>query len=203
MLGKDADGKPIEGHRHAEFLAWCEDGIPTRLLVWRNATPFDEDEQTAMLRAAAHDISWAAQGPDTDAWKLRLIPLDTAVPPPPGFDGVSAHCWESVTPYVPPRHYLRGGRVRDSESIAAQIRRELQQRGFDDADKVEVELIGDAAWVGVHVPRRHTGGRAFLGDRRGQSVRLIFPAPVAGPIRLGHSSSFGLGLFRPTHETLP
>jgi CRISPR-associated protein Csb2 len=200
MVGKDAEGNPLSGHRHAEFLAWCEDGAPTRLLVWRSERPFDEHEQEAMLRAASRDASWAAAGPDTDTWKVRLVPLDRAVPPPAGFDGVHARCWESVTPYVPPRHHLRGGKVREYESLIAQIRRELRQRGFDDAERVEVEPIGEADWVAVHVPRRQANQRAFLGDRRGQAIRIAFPEPVTGPVRLGHSSSFGLGLFRPAPE---
>jgi len=200
MVGKDAEGKPLVGHRHTEFFAWCEDGVPTRLLAWRSARPFDEHEQEAILRAASRDVSWAAAGPDTDAWKARLIPLDRAVPPPAGFDGAHARCWESVTPYVPPRHHLRGRKVRDSESLIAQVRRELRQRGFGDVERVEVESIGEADWVAVHVPRRQANQRAFLGGRRGQSICLTFPEPVAGPVRLGHSSSFGLGLFRPRGE---
>jgi CRISPR-associated protein Csb2 len=51
--------------------------------------------------------------------------------------------------------------------------------------------------VAVHTPQREAGRRAFIGNRRGQTVRLSFPSDVVGPIRLGHSSSFGLGLFRP------
>jgi CRISPR-associated protein Csb2 len=198
MVGKDADGIPLKGdRRHTEFLTWCEKGAPTRLLVWRGARAFDEVEQETMLRAAARDLSWAAAGPDNDAWKVRLIPLDHAVPPPPGFDGVCARYWESVTPYVPPRHHLRGGKERESESLALQVRRELSLRGYAGAEQVEVDLIGDSVWAAVHVPRREAGKRAFLGDRRGRALRLTFPAPVSGPIRLGHSSSFGLGLFTP------
>ena len=198
MIGKDTDGIPLRGHRrHTEFLTWCEDGEPTRLLVWRGARAFDEYEQEAMLRASALDLSWAAAGSDNDEWKVRLIPLDRSVPPPPGFDGSAARCWESVTPYVPPRHHLRGGKERERESLVSQVRRELLQRGFVDAEQVEVSAIGDPVWVAVHVPRRKASRRIFLGDRRGQAVRLTFPSPVAGPIRLGHSSSFGLGLFHP------
>lgn len=79
--------------------------------------------------------------------------------------------------------------------MAEQISRELRQRGL--AEQVEVEFTGPPAWVSVHVPRREANERAFIGDRRGQAVRLRFSSPVAGPIRLGRSSSFGLGLFRP------
>jgi CRISPR-associated protein Csb2 len=195
MTGKDASGDALSGHRHAEFLAWCEAGQPTRLLVWRGARAFDSDEQDAILLAAMRDVSWATAGADTDEWKVRLVPLDRAVPPPPGFGNQSSTVWESATPYVPPRHHLRGGKERAGESLAEQIQREVRLREI--AQQVEVELVEEPEWVAVHIPRRQAGKRAFIGDRRGQKVRLRFSTPVAGPIRLGHSSSFGLGLFRP------
>jgi CRISPR-associated protein Csb2 len=198
MTGKDANGDKLKGHRHTEFLAWCEDDQPTRLFVWRGSRAFDADEQMAILLAAARDVSWATAGSDSDAWKVRLVPLDRAVTPPPGFGGQSSRVWESVTPYVPPRHHVRGGKEREGESMAEQIRREVQGREL--AQEVEVELVGTPQWVSVHVPRREANKRAFIGDRRGQIVRLRFSTPVVGPIRLGHSSSFGLGLFRPVEE---
>jgi len=82
--------------------------------------------------------------------------------------------------------------------MAEQIGRELQQRGITEG--VEVESVGYPLWISVHVPRREANKRAFIGDRRGQMIQLRFAAPVTGPIRLGHSSSFGLGLFRPVKE---
>jgi CRISPR-associated protein Csb2 len=203
MIGKDANNAPLKGHRHTEFFVWCKDGRPTRLVVWRGARAFDAEEQEAILLAASRDVSWAAAaGSDADEWKVRLIPLDGDVAAPPGFDARSWVVWESVTPYVPPRHYLRGGKERERESVAAQIRRELQLRGIVDAERVEIEPMGAPAWVVVHVPRREASTREFIGDRRGQSVRLHFPTPVVGPIRLGHSSSFGLGLFLPVARRL-
>lgn len=198
MVGKDENDAPLKGHRHTEFLVWCEDGLPTRLVVWRGARAFDADEQEAILLASSRDVSWAAAGSDGDEWKVRLIPLDRDVPVPPGFDGEASVAWESITPYVPPRHHLRGGKEREGESMAEQIQREVTRRGL--AEAVEVEVVGPPAWVSVHVPRREANKRAFIGDRRGQAIRLRFLAPVTGPIRLGHSSSFGLGLFRPVRE---
>ena len=65
------------------------------------------------------------------------------------------------------------------------------------AAQVEVEEIAPATWVAVHLPRRKMAERAFVGDRRGYWLRLKFSEPVVGPLRVGHSSSFGLGLFRP------
>ncbi|MBS0212460.1 MAG: type I-U CRISPR-associated protein Cas5/Cas6 [Proteobacteria bacterium] len=195
MNGKGGDGEPDKQRRHAEFLAWCEDGQPTRLLVWRGSHAFDADEQEAILLAAARDVSWAAAGSKSDEWKVRLVPLDRAIPPPPGFDGRSSKVWESVTPYVPSRHHLRGGKERESESLINQIRRELSQRGI--MLDVDVDPMGAPVWVAVHVAKREAQRRASIGARRGQMIRLRFTAAAAGPIRLGHSSSFGLGLFAP------
>jgi CRISPR-associated protein Csb2 len=197
MAGKDADGRPLQGHQHAEFFVWYEAGSATRLLVWRDGRPFDVDETRAMLAAAAQELSWAAPGDDADAWKVRLIPLTEAVAPPPGFDGTLYRVWESVTPYVPPRHYLRGGKPREQESIENQVRRELRLRKLvREVDGVKVSVL-EPQWVAVHLPRARRNLRAFLGDCRGYRLRVELPEPVSGPLRLGHSSSFGLGLFRP------
>jgi CRISPR-associated protein Csb2 len=198
MTGKDAKGKPLTGpHRHTEFLVWFEDGLPTRMLVYREGREFDEDERAAILRAASRELSWGVAGSKPDAWKVRLVPLDRAVPPPAGFDGVAARAWESVTPYVPPRHFLRNGKPRPRESVESQIRRELGLRGFSAVDDVEVKQVGDTRWVAVHIPRRASTERPTIGDRRGYMLRLLFAQPIGGPVRLGHSSSLGLGLFRP------
>lgn len=198
MTGKDAAGDPLQGQRrHTEFLTWWEDQLPTRLLVWREGRSFDVDEQNAILRAASREVSSAAAGMDIDEWKLKLIPLDHAVPPPPGFDGTSASVWESMTPYVPPRHHLRNGRQRPGEAIENQIRRELALRKLAQTEQVLVEDVKPPTWVAVHIPHREAALRSFLGDRRGYWLRLRFEQPVYGPLRLGHSSSFGLGLFAP------
>lgn len=198
MTGKDSRGEPLRGPRtHAEFLLWWDGDVPTRLFVWRGARPFDQDEQESILRAAAQELSWAAAGPDAEAWKIKLVPLDAAVAPPPGFDRTSATTWRTLTPYVPPRHHLRGGKPRPRESIENQIRRELGLRGVLGAKQVAIEEFRRPTWVAVHVPRRETAARPFLGDRRGYWLRLHFEQPVLGPLRLGHSSSFGLGLFAP------
>lgn len=196
MTGKDATGMPLkEPHQHAEFLAWCEGGQPTRLMVWRDRIPFDADEQAAIFRAASREFAWAGNGPDT--WRVKLIPLDSAVPPPPSFDGTATRMWESLTPYVPPRHHLRGGKPRPNESIEAQIRRELDVRGLLKDNHVVV-TVGDTMWVAAHVPLDQRLSRTPTGDRRGYQIVLRFDAAVHGPLRLGHSSSFGLGLFAPT-----
>ena len=201
MAGKDANNEPLKGpRRHTAFLAWCEDDQPTRLLVWRGLRAFDADEQEAILLAAARDVSWAAAGSGSDEWKVRLVPLDRAVPPPPGFGSQSSRVWESVTPYVPSRHHLRGGKERVGESIPNQIRRELQRRGVHQADEVLIDLVDEPLWVAVHISHSERMTRATVGQRLGRRIRLTFVHPVIGPICLGHSSTFGLGLFRPVSD---
>lgn len=196
LTGKDADGRPLGDHRQASFLVWCDGDRPTRLLVWRPARAFDAHEQDALLAAAERAISWAAPGADVDAWKVRLVPLDSAVPPPPGFLGEPAYEWTSLTPYVPPRHHLRGGKVRPSESVEAQIVRELAARGMS-VKVVAVEPVAAPRWVAVHAPRSSRSDRGAIGDKLGFMLRLRFGEPVSGPISLGHSCHFGLGLFVP------
>ncbi len=195
MLGKDATGRKLDGHRHAEFHVWCENEAPTRLVVFRESRPFDTDEQQAILQAAERELSWAGV-PAPGAWTIRLVPLDQAVPPPPGYAS-RTHVWDSLTPYVPPRHHLRRGTTRGSESLERQVQRELALRGFANAERVQVEELREPAWVSVHVPASQRKGGRTLGDRRAYFLRLRFPDPVAGPIRLGQSSSFGLGFFSP------
>ncbi|GIW56637.1 MAG: hypothetical protein KatS3mg082_3041 [Nitrospiraceae bacterium] len=200
MTGKDAGGRPLQGHQHAEFFIWYEDGAPTRLLVWRKSVPFDEDEEGAILGAASKALSWAAQGNADGVWKVRLVPLDRAVPPPPGFDRRLYRIWESVTPYVPARRYLRGGRLRERETVDNQVRRELVARGWiGEGEPVQV-AFERSSWVAVHLPRGARHKRSFLGDRQGYRLRVEFPRPVEGPLRLGHSSTFGLGLLRPVDQ---
>ncbi len=71
-------------------------------------------------------------------------------------------------------------------------------RGYaSDAKLLSVKEIRQQTWVAVHVPRREAESRSAIGDRRRYWVQLVFGQPIVGPIRLGHSSSFGLGLFVP------
>jgi CRISPR-associated protein Csb2 len=195
LAGKDAAGTPFEGHRHAHYLLWSDEGRHyTRLVVWR-PEPFDAEEIEALLRAAERPIGWGAQGPQPETWRVRLVPLPLDTAPPPGLDGRLAREWRSVTPFVPPRHlYRRNGLVRPREAVENQVAAELVVRGLN----VRFELLEEGdAWVAVHQPRRWRVKRTPWGDRRGYFLRLRFQEPVAGPLILGHSATFGLGLFKP------
>lgn len=193
LAGKDADGYPLTGHGHAAYVVWWEDAHPSRLLVWR-PEQFSAEEQWALLKAAEKDLPWSY---GSGRWAVRLVPLDYAVAAPPGFDGSSATRWETMTPYVPPRHvYGRRGELKSGESIEEQIRRDLAARGLP--ERVDVAVHGNS-WVAVHVPRRASRTEV---TRRGYRLTLRFDERTHGPMLLGHSSFFGLGLFRPITNQL-
>ena len=199
LTGKEAEGTPLQDHRHphARFgiLFDHETGKATRLLVWRNQ-PFTDDEQRAILNAADQELPLAfAKAGARDPWAVRLVPLDSQVPPPAGFGERTYRRWETVTAYVPPRHaYDRKGRVRAGESPEEQLRLELARQGYDTSG-LTIALDDRAVeWTRVHRPRRHRDDSTNT-ERRAHHVSLAFDKPVRGPISLGHSSHFGLGLF--------
>ena len=69
------------------------------------------------------------------------------------------------------------------------------QSGFS-TQLVEIEVRG-SRWVKAHQPTGLTRGDQTNRSRRGYDVALTFSEPVTGPLAVGHSSHFGLGLFGP------
>ena len=198
LTGKEADGSPLRDSRHPHsrfgILFDRETGKVARLLVWRDE-PFTDNEQHAILRAAERELplSYPRRG-TADPWTVKLVPLDSGVPPPPGFDEGTYRQWESETPYVPSRHmYDRRGRVKVGESVEDQVRRELKSQGYDTSG-LTISVEEAAEWTRIHEPQR-IRDQPTNNDRRGYRVSLDFRDPVSGPIALGHSSHFGLGLF--------
>lgn len=55
-------------------------------------------------------------------------------------------------------------------------------------------MTARAGWVSVHHTHK-ARGEATNATKIGYHVRIEFPLPQTGPIMLGHSSHFGLGLF--------
>lgn len=200
LAGKESDGSPLrdQRHSHARFGILFDDqtGKATRLLVWRDL-PFTNEEQCAILDAAEQELPFSfAKFGKNDSWTVRLVPLDSQVPPPAGFEKETYRFWDTVTPYVPPRYaYDRKGKVKAGESPEAQLRLELDRQGYDTSG-LSIEVKEEATeWVRVHRPRRNRDEPSNA-DRIGHQVTLEFNNPVRGPISLGHSSHFGLGLFR-------
>ena len=204
LTGKEPDGSPLQDHRHphARFgiIFDHETDKAARLLVWREQ-PFTDEEQHAILNAAEQELplSFAKAGA-RDPWTVRLVPLDLQVPPPAGFGDQAHSRWKTVTPYVPPRYvYNRKGRVKPGESPEEQLCLELARQRYDTTDVMIRVDDQSAEWTRVHRPRRHRDDPTNT-ERRGYQASLTFDAPVRGPISLGHSSHFGLGLFVPLKD---
>lgn len=213
LAGKSSANQPMEGHQHACFGFYLEPetGKPSRLLAWRK-TPFSADEQAAIRQAAADPFTLGYREKDQragkrDPWKVHCVPLDSAVPLPPGFDpSQSFREWESLTPYVPPRHAFDDrGKPKPGEEPEKQLVRDLSLLGFSEPRILALDRMNQpidpksqdfGQWIKVHGKRQGREGSSNL-SKRGFRFRLTFPEPVPGPIALGHSSHFGLGLFTP------
>lgn len=208
LSGKDELGTPLQGHQQAYFILWPDEhGNPTRLVCWRE-TSFDEEEIETLLSASERIYSWEAGNPD---WWVRLVPLPFGTPLP-GSSGATfpeAARWQSATPFVPPggRHRFRGkGRERPGEAPEAVLKKLIDKLGYP--QPIEVGRDGNTEreeWIHVHetreerLRRRHESLRTPA-IRRGFRLQITFAKPVQGPICLGHSSHFGLGLFVPAEQ---
>jgi CRISPR-associated protein Csb2 len=211
--GKSGEGTPVSGHAHAYFaLLPDEFGQPTRLLCFRRE-PFRAEEITALLAAADRPCSWRFErqrGPNDrhDEWQLRFVPLPFDTPPPIGFsfDVPISSTWISATPFVIPGGRIRfrkHGRLRPGETADRLLEKLLTAAGYPTPELSAVTNETEEEWVAVHEPpeqrqrRREARTRAVLPGHR---FCLEFPKAVSGPICIGHSCHFGLGLFVPSTE---
>jgi CRISPR-associated protein Csb2 len=193
--GLTGEGRRVDG-RETVFFALTPDAqnLPTRLLCWRES-PLTDDEIDAFLAASELPIRWEY---GSDDWRVRLVPLPFSVPRPPEYWG-PGRVWKSAAPFVLPAglHRTRRGRQRPGETPEACIRKLLVRFGFP---KPDVErLSAEPTWVTIHESsgehRRRSKERGTR-MRPGYRFRIIFPRPVDGPLCVGHSCHFGLGLFR-------
>lgn len=198
LSGKDGHGKPLRKHEHAYFsLRPDENGLPTRLVCWRTS-PFTSDEIAALLAASNRQYSWENGLPD---WTLKLVPLPFETPPPVKLFGESS-IWKSATPFVPPgnrRRFRPNGKERPGESPQRLLAKLLGKCGYPGPTKIEfLDDFSQEEWMVVHTTReqRFTPGQDQTTNMlRGYRFVIHFPQTVRGPIALGHSSHYGLGLF--------
>jgi len=198
IAGKDGTGTPLRGHAHAFFLLWPDEyDLPTRLIAWRAGHPFSPQEIEALLRAAEKPVSWEAGAPN---WSVRLVPLPFSTPLPKGFRDPS-RTWVSATPFVTPagRHRFRkNGAERQREGPNQLLLRLLHSSGAPQPENIAVEGQ-QFSWVRLHETHERRRNRQETRTplvRPGYKIRLKFSDPVPGPIILGDSCHFGLGLFR-------
>ncbi len=99
----------------------------------------------------------------------------------------TACVWQSLTPLVLPRYRKKSGKNTPEGQIIA----ELASRNLP--APVEIEVLPDESLNMRHFVRRRRNRQPP--EDYGYAIRLTFAEPVTGPLALGHSSHFGLGLF--------
>jgi CRISPR-associated protein Csb2 len=224
FVGKTADGqKRLDDHRHAYFLPTDEDGDGRLDHLTVVATEGFSDSEVKALDAlrGLYDKERVEAGCPLQLLLLGIGRLGDFTPLPLK----AANCWVSATPFLVTRHPKQRGKKRDSQELLASpalfietvLREELARLATRREDLPAVEIVEMLAEHGAFViqPKRwarQAGGRSIRplefkrfrqkrgddgGRRLAGAFRIKFAAPVRGPICLGHSSHFGMGLFLP------
>jgi CRISPR-associated protein Csb2 len=216
--GKNAESEPLSGHGHAYFLPTDEDG-DGRLdhLTVVSSNGFNEGEQRALEKLS----ELKSEERDESGHKLRLLlmglgrlgdykagPVDQST------------SWVSVTPFIAQRHLKKRGTKRDSQDLwhnpeaflKALLQEELAR--LPSLKNVELSAInidpeskdGCFRVRDRFRPLEFKRNRMKRNDdgatRQSGAFRITFPSSFQGPLALGHSSHFGMGLFLPVTSKL-
>ena len=209
LSGKGPGGQPLRGHRHTFYLPADEDG-DGRL---DHLTLFTPGGLDATELAAVASVDALSPGGKRSAVRVSVEGIGTAVDFRellPIFAVSSS--WRSLTPYVLPRHVkLRGprdvrGLRRMVDGPEDQVAQEVSRRWPEWPRLIRVERRD----IGEGIRPMISGGTEGLppfeffrhrssGSNGGGAFNLLleWPEPVSGPVALGFSCHYGLGLFVP------
>jgi len=219
--GKDESGSPLTDHGHAYYLPADEDGDGRldHLTVFARSG-FGHAERRALDRFGERHLG--RKGEERHPLRLLLLGTGTLDEYAPGILQRSK-VWVSCTPYIATRHAKTRGRLRTdlgssqsrSEFLIANLRGQLAAVRPDitdggagapsikpEMDANEVFLIprGEDDSHGLR-PIQFKRFRSKPGDDGGRRLagafRIEFASEVRGPIVLGYSAHFGMGLFMP------
>ena len=206
---KDDAGRPRTGHEHAFFLPTDEDG-DGRLdhVTLFAAMGFNDLERKAIgaLRRLTFGNREAVAvaligGCDNSLSSFIFHPSSLILP---------ATVWISATPFVATRYPKLRGTKRDRpedyatpRDFARHVLRQELARRPDLPEFVAIDDV-DVMGAGGLRPNEFERFRNKQGDDGGRrpagAFRITFAAPFGGPLCLGHSCHFGLGLFLPAAE---
>jgi len=199
FAGKDEDGAPLRGHRHAYYVPVDDDndGRLDHIIVF-SRDGFELREQRALQ--GIRRLWQRRSTPD-------LFPMLLHIGQPEDFDTLDSSCdspclgesavWVSRTPYIPTRHVKKNGK----DSVYEQVSKELESIGLPRPRSLSVAGQGTRTerrlvrWSEFDRDRRSGGGRRVAGQ--GVGLRIEFERPVRGVLALGYGAHFGLGLFVP------
>jgi CRISPR-associated protein Csb2 len=207
--GKDVNGTPMTGHRHAFFLPTDEDGDSrldhltvfsqapfgsTELLTLQHLTSIRGKEGFADIDVVLTDCG--------DMHTMRHVPLIS-----------QSRVWRSVTPFIPTRHYKRRGQKRDTcdleDFLEVVLQEEITRRGLSGPKQIrrlprcemwdyrEKRLSVGPPLSWLRFQRERAFGNGRKGNDRGCGFEIEFHEPVQGPLAMGYGCHFGLGLFAP------
>jgi CRISPR-associated protein Csb2 len=189
LVGKDAEGRPLEGHRHAHYipLDLDQDGRLDHFLV-HAPMGLGSAAQRALGRLQR---TWTKGGREplyvtlAGLGTLREFTRlgDVSLP-----ELATSSLWRSRTPFVPPRH-LKARR----HSLEDQVQAELSSRGLPAAIRIDACNPREQRFYRF-VRTRRDADRAPPAQRF-FDLRLELERPARGPITLGYASHLGLGLF--------
>ncbi len=198
LSGKDSEGKPLQGHRHAKIIPLCLNTTDSKvnhfLLHTHPDMPLGDAAHWALHRIRTIGSIDKSEG-SGEAKKLfaslvglgKSADFTKAVGNPLGVGSV----WASLTPFVPPRH-LKERR----HGLVDQVQAELTSRGFPEA--VDIEVFPKEALIGagfLDFKFRRARGKPQPPSQSLFGLTLRFAEPFTGPLTLGYGSHFGLGLF--------
>lgn len=198
LTGKDEQGRPLSGHRHAHILPVDidNDGHIDHVLIYApmglrvGAQRAIRSLQRTWTKGGVGELrtAVAAYGELQDLRGLPA-PFDRGIRAILGPEG-GARRWISRIPFVPPRHLKPTGK----NSLEGQVHAELRSRGLPAA------VVAVLPWDEITREMRHAV-RVRRSPAKpppqdlGVMLRLTFESPVGGPLTLGYGSHFGLGLF--------
>ena len=215
LTGRDGNRRPLRGrHAHAHIipLDLDRDGHLDHVLIWAPMGLGSAAQDTIHAVRSTFTkggleplrLAVAGRGSLTDLVRLpdpygkRLAPLVA------GYGSI----WQSVTPFVPPRHVKTHGK----HTLLGQIHAELSSRDLPATvdwhqlapapRSTETVALPDRAFRNGDA-RWHRFRHFVFSRQRGPqppvecgfALRLMFGQPIAGPLALGYGSHFGLGLF--------
>ena len=195
LSGRDDDGAPLRGHRHAHILPLDldRDGHLDHMLLFApgnlgaRALAAARTVKRTYMKGGVGELQVAIAG---EGALDDLRRLDGTLGESIGeLLGPSTE-WVSATPFVPPRYVKQRG----GNTVEGQVSAELAMRGLENAS---VAVVPWAPGINHlrHVIRHRRKGAPQPPLDVGFIVRLSFDAPVRGPICIGYGSHFGLGRF--------
>jgi len=205
FTGKDHDGTPLTGHRHAHIFC-LPDSSGHRITEITVFAPAGFNAQAQEALESLRGL-WGRGGHDLKAVLTFLGTREHAGNIAPVFQ--ESKTWTSLTPFVATRHPKASGTGKprlDASGLQIgspehDLRRLLELAGFPLPETIRPAKryrhgTADCRWL-QFMQERKSGDGLRAKNQFGKGFEIEFSEAVIGPLALGYASHFGLGLFVP------